>query len=617
MGLVEWFKQKGILSEVDEESNLEHSEISDEESLLEDNKKGILSFFKLSFISALFGRFKQDSTPQLIDNGVTRLKPSDSFEVIEKYYLKEPHSQAFIYWDPDDGAGYQYYVDEVELDEEELKVYDKLIKIISKELEPPADLEVDPYVYVREQAQILGERYKRNLGKLSDDRWDKVLYYLIRNVAGYGALEPFFQGSDIEDISCNGLYKPIYIWHRKYEGVPTNIMFTDESVFNDFIIKLAHKGAKHISSAHPILDATLPERHRLAATFQREVSTKGSSFCIRKFREDPISIVDLMYYGTIPPSLAAYYWLLLENRMNFMILGGTGAGKTSLLNAILSMIPPTLKIITVEEVSELNPPHENWVSLTSRKNYAYTTSSKASIELFDLVKLSLRYRPDYIIVGEVRGEEAFTLFQAIATGHGGLCTLHADSLDNAVKRLTSEPMNIADVYIPLMNIVMYVSRVELPEEVDGIKFGRRIRNVWEIIDTTEYNEICKWNPSEDTYDIDLSKSLKLKEIAELRGKTFQEILDDIENRTKLLVNLSKAHLRSQSIVTKRIQQFLINRDPSLFSGGIPEPNLVESTVNVNDKTYKVWRYPKGGFDPLTKTKVGGQIIKRSEIHEHP
>jgi flagellar protein FlaI len=615
MGLVEWFKEKGIIAGSSGEPSTEESDISPGE-FNDEADKGFLSFFKFSFISDIFGKLKENSTPKLMDVGVKRLEPNESFEIVESYYLKEPHSEVNIYWDPDDGAGYHYYVDEVKLDEEELKVYDKLIKIISKELEPPADLEVDPYIYVKEQAQILGEKYKRSLGKLEDYQWDSVLYYLIRNVAGYGALEPLFQGSDIEDISCNGLYKPIYIWHRKYESIPTNIIFTDEGVFNDFIIKLAHKGSKHISSAHPILDATLPERHRLAATFQREVSTKGSSFCIRKFREDPISIVDLMYFGTIPPRLAAYYWLLLENRMNFMILGGTGAGKTSLLNAILSMIPPGLKIITVEEVSELNPPHENWVSLTSRKNYAYSTSSKASIELFDLVKLSLRYRPDYIIVGEVRGEEAFTLFQAIATGHGGLCTLHADSLDHAVKRLTSEPMNIADVYIPLMNIAMYVSRVELPEEVDGIKFGRRIRNVWEIMDTTEYNEVCKWNPSDDSYDIDLTKSEKLREIAELRGKSFQDILDDIENRTKLLVNLSKAQVRSQSNVTKRIQQFLVNRDPGLFQGGNPEPNLVEQTLDINDKIYQVWRYPKGGFDPLTKSKVGGQIIKRSEVHEH-
>ncbi|MFP3952066.1 MAG: type II/IV secretion system ATPase subunit [Candidatus Bathyarchaeia archaeon] len=592
---------------------MQDSEVPEGENPIDGSDEGFLSFFKFSFISDIFGRLRDDSVPELLDEGVTKLGPEESFEVVESYYLAEPHSEVIIYRDPDEGNSYHYYVAEVELGEEELRVYDKLIKIISKELEPPADLEVDPYIYVREQAEVLAEKYKRNLGKLRDDQWDRVLYYLIRNVAGYGALDPLFRGSDIEDISCNGLYKPIYIWHRKYESIPTNLMFTDEGVFNDFIIKLAHKGSKHISSAHPILDATLPEKHRLAATFQREVSTQGSSFCIRKFREDPISIIDLIGYGTLPPRLAAYYWVLLENRMNFMIIGGTGAGKTSLLNAILSMIPPALKIITVEEVAELNPPHENWVSLTARKNYAYTTSVSASIELFDLVKLSLRYRPDYIIVGEVRGEEAFTLFQAIATGHGGLCTMHADTLDHAVKRLTSEPMNIADIYIPLMNIAMYISRVELPEEVDGLKFGRRIRDVWEILGVEDYNRISRWNPREDVYEIDLTNSVKLREIANLRGTSFQEILEDIDKRTELLVNLSKAQVRSQSAVTKRIQRFLVDRDPSLFSGGVPEPNLVESNMTIKDETYKVWRYPSGGYDPISKKKVGGRIVKRRRL----
>jgi hypothetical protein len=167
MGLVEWFKEKGIIAGSSGEPSTEESEIPDGD-LIDESDKGFLSIFKFSFISDIFGKLKENSTPKLIDVGVKRLEPNESFEIVESYYLKEPHSEVNIYWDPEDGAGYHYYVDEVKLDEEELKVYDKLIKIISKELEPPADLEVDPYIYVREQAQILGEKYKRSLGKLED-----------------------------------------------------------------------------------------------------------------------------------------------------------------------------------------------------------------------------------------------------------------------------------------------------------------------------------------------------------------------------------------------------------------------------------------------------------------
>jgi flagellar protein FlaI len=588
---------------------LSEGSIDIELELEEDTRKGS----RLSIFSNIFGQLRSKKIPELVDEGIAKLEPGENFEEVESFFINEPHSKVVIYESSEEGRSYHYFIEEVKLGDVELVVYDKLVKIISKELEPPSDLEVNPYIYVREQAQILAEKYKRSIGDVEEDQWERVLYYLLRNIAGYGGLDPLFRAFDIEDISCNGLKKPLYVWHRKYESIPTNLMFTDEGVFNDFIIKLAHKGSKHISSAHPILDATLPEKHRLAATFQREVSSQGSSFCIRKFSEDPISIVDLLKFGTLPPKLAAYFWILLENRMNYMILGGTGAGKTSLLNAILSMIPPNLKLITVEEVSELNPPHSNWVSLVSRKSYSYVSSVDASIELFDLVKLSLRYRPDYIIVGEVRGEEAFTLFQAIATGHGGLCTMHADNLDHAVKRLTSEPMNISEVYIPLMNVSMYVSRVELPNEVGGLKFGRRVRNVWEINSSDRYLEICHWDPRKDDFIFNLENSNKLREIAALRGLDFKDVLNEIGNRTKLLSNLSKIRLRDQGSVTKRIQEYLVTRDPSLFPYGSPDPYLVESTMIVKEKEYKVWRYPKGGYDPITKTNIGGRIVKRSRI----
>jgi len=503
----------------------------------------------------LLDRFRK-KIPERVDVGISRQESKDNFKLIEKYHVNNPHAQILIYQDPDVGTGFRYFIDEIELNDDELVVYDKLNKIFSKELEPSTDVDIDPADYVKEQAWGLSTKYKRSLGKLDEEGWERILYYLVRDVAGYGALDPIIRDPNIEDISCNGLNLPIFVWHRKYESIPTNIAFSEERTYNDFIIKLAHKGSKHISSAHPILDATLPEKHRMAATFQREVSTHGSSFCIRKFREDPLSIVDLISFGTIPPKLAAYYWMLLENRMNFLILGGTGAGKTSMLNALLSLISPNEKIITVEEVAELNTPHENWVPLVSRKGFSFGSSGGISIDLFDLVKLSLRYRPDYIVVGEVRGEEAFTLFQAIATGHGGICTMHADSLDHAVKRLTSEPMNIAKVYIPLMNIAMYISRVELPSERMGLRFGRRVRAVWEIDDFDKYITISQWDPTKDTFKIDLKESVKLKELSDLKGVSIKTILVEVGRREKLLTNMAKANLRDQREVVRRIQEYL-------------------------------------------------------------
>jgi flagellar protein FlaI len=328
---------------------------------------------------------------------------------------------------------------------------------------------------------------------------------------------------------------------------------------NDFIVKLAHRCSKHISSATPILDGMLPEKHRLAATFMKEVSQKGSTFCIRKFRADPFSVVDLVNIGTINERIAAYFWLILEHKMSFMIIGGTGAGKTSMLNALLSLMSQNDKIVTVEEVPELSPPLTNWTQLNSRQSFQFGQGAATSITIFDLVKVSLRYRPDYIIVGEVRGEEAFTLFQALATGHGGLCTMHADSLDNVVKRLTSPPMNVAKVYIPLMNSALHVQRVELPHEKEGLSFGRRVRNVWEIEEFDQYREVAVWNPRNDTFETWFEDSYLLERIAAVSGQTKQDILTELDARTKFLSEIVKEGVRDQKLVAERILSYYIKK----------------------------------------------------------
>jgi flagellar protein FlaI len=282
----------------------------------------------------------------------------------------------------------------------------------------------------------------------------------------------------------------------------------------------------------------------------KEVSQKGSTFCIRKFRAEPFSIVDLIKGGTLNEKIAAYFWLILDYKMSFMIIGGTGAGKTSMLNALLSLMSQNDKIVTVEEVPELSPPMENWTQLNSRQSFQFGGGPSASISIFDLVKVSLRYRPDYIIVGEVRGEEAYTLFQALATGHGGLWTMHADSIVNVVKRLTSPPMNVAKVYIPLMNSALHVQRVELPEEINGLSFGRRLRTIWEIEDFDQYREVAIWNPRDDTFETWFEDSVLLERIAGETGQNKQIILNELEARTEYIKKIVETGVRDQRKVAE-------------------------------------------------------------------
>jgi len=332
--------------------------------------------------------------------------------LLASYPLYEPWAYAFIVEDPRTGK-VVYNVEEVTMNETELKTYREIIDYITWELEPPEEL-TDAREYLIRYARKAIRLFQIRLGRTPGLSWAKISYYVERDLLGYGPLDPIFRDPNIEDISCNGVGIPIYVWHRKFESLPTNIVFTNEKELDEYVLKLAHMAGKHISVAYPILDAILPGGHRVAATFQKEVSTKGSTFTIRKFRADPITIIDLIDYRTISPEIAAYFWLIMDYKMTTLILGVTGAGKTSTLNAMANLLRPTYKVVTIEDTPELRLPQENWVQLVSRPSYL-ATGGIGEITLFHLVKVSLRYRPDVIIVGEVRGEEAYVLFQAIAS----------------------------------------------------------------------------------------------------------------------------------------------------------------------------------------------------------
>jgi flagellar protein FlaI len=482
-------------------------------------------------------------------------EPIDEFVIVDEYPVESPYSKVMIIQYPEKGESLNYRCVERPLGDKEKAAYSRMQKIVSKELKPPQSKEVDPKDYLRDQIQFFQNKYRKSMGDLTEEQKVNVNYYLERDLIGYGPLHVLLNDPQIEDISCNGLNTPIYVWHRKYESIPTDISFTSNIDLNNFITKLAHKSGKHISSAHPILDARLPENHRLAATFMNEVSPKGSTFCVRKFKADPLSIVDMISGGTITEKLAAYFWLLLEAKKNLMIIGGTGAGKTSLLNAVISLMSVNDKIITVEEVPELAPPLNNWSQFTSRQTFKFgARDTTQNIDLFDLVKICLRYRPDYIVVGEVRGEEAYTLFQAIATGHGGLCTMHANGVDQVVKRLTSPPMNVSAVYIPLMNVVIHVERVKLPGDTEE-RYGRRVTNVWEIDAFESYNNVVTWNPMEDTYDTYFHKSILLESAGVKKGSTLRDQLLELDKRATYLTTLRDSGIRDQQQVALKILDY--------------------------------------------------------------
>jgi flagellar protein FlaI len=359
---------------------------------------------------------------------------------------------------------------------------------------------------------------------------------------------------NIEDISCDGVTKPVYIWHRNYESIETNIEFQTDEELDNMVVKLVHMAGKHVSSAFPIVDASLPGKHRLAVCYRREITPFGTAFTIRKFREDPYSIIDLINIGTFSEEMAAYFWQCLEQRASIMVLGGTAAGKTTALNALACLIRPGTKLITIEETAELNLPHDNWVSLIARQSYGLGGDSTGEVALFDLVKTSMRHRPDILIVGEVRGQEAYVLFQALATGHGGMCTMHAENLDSAIKRLTQKPMDISPAYVPLMNIVLSIQRVHLMKDNER-KAYRRVMNVNEIADYEDYRTVFKWVPSKDEHIPTLDKSVMLSGISERMGTGKKDLIAEIEKRKTVLHWMREHNIRSYKDVAAIIAEY--------------------------------------------------------------
>lgn len=473
-------------------------------------------------------------------------------KLLETYALYEPWAYAYITEDLSTGT-VNYVVYEIGLTPQEESVYKNIVDYIMWELEPPKVPIEDVREYISRFARRAIRLFQLRLGRTPGLSWSKIGYYIERNVVGYGPIDPLMRDPNIEDISCNGPGIPVYVWHRRYEYLPTSVVFRTSQELDEFVVKLAHLAGKHISVAYPVLDAIIPGGHRVAATFQKEISTKGSTFTIRKFKEDPITIVDLVNYGTISPEIAAYFWLAMDYKMTTLILGVTGAGKTSTLNALANLLRPTYKIVTIEDTPELRLPQENWVQLTGRPSYL--VSGVSEIKLFDLVKISLRYRPDVVIVGEVRGEEAYVLFQAIATGHSGITTLHAEDIDAAVKRLASPPMNIPNSYIPLVNMALVIKRVTKLDETGRPRPVRRITAIWEIEDYGKYRELASWDPMRDRFKVNLKESLIVEKVAKMKGLDIGEVVEDIIKRKAVLDYLVASGKRSYKEIATYVYNY--------------------------------------------------------------
>ncbi|HVM45409.1 MAG TPA: type II/IV secretion system ATPase subunit, partial [Candidatus Thermoplasmatota archaeon] len=286
--------------------------------------------------------------------------------------------------------------------------------------------------------------------KLPPESLERITYFIERNFLGFGPIDVLMRDPMLEDISCDGADIPLFVFHRRLGSLRCSIRFANDDVLDSFVLRMAQSSGKQITVASPVLDATLPDRSRLQATLAREVTPRGSSFTIRRFRDRPVSPTELLTWGTVSPVIAAYYWLLVEEGRSHLLAGGTASGKTTSLNAWSLFIPQEKKIVSIEDTREINIPHDNWIAGVARQGFGEAHAGgkpSGTIDTFKLLEAALRQRPEYILVGEVRGAEAFTLFQAMATGHATYSTMHADSAYSAVRRLENPPISVPRIMI--------------------------------------------------------------------------------------------------------------------------------------------------------------------------
>jgi len=416
--------------------------------------------------------------------------------------------------------------------------------------------------FLKNKVEETARKYKK---VVDPHTLEKYQYYITRDFLNFSKIDALMRDEYIEDISCDGTNIPVYVWHRKYESIPTNLIFKTDEELESFILKIAYLCGRHISIAQPLLDGSLPDGSRAQLTFGKEVTPKGSTFTIRKFKKSPLTITDLIIYKALSPEMAAYMWFLIENRHSVMIGGDIGGGKTTMLNTFSLFIRPTLKIVSIEDTQEIQLPHENWQMMVTRQGLgtgagAIGESGRGAISMFDLLRSAFRQRPDYIIVGEIRGEEAYALFQAMSTGHLGLTTIHAENVQGVLHRLTTRPMNIPHTLVENLDTIAIVRRMV----VNNVSLRRTI-SVSEMLgwdydkSSFKVHEVFRWNAEKDIYN-PTAQSYLLKEIADQWGYSKREINQELKKRKVILDYMVRRHIRTYEDVSRVVLDYFSDPD---------------------------------------------------------
>ncbi len=496
------------------------------------------------------GKRKQDRVNKQKDVTISNKVSSSWMDFAQKEIVFDEHIKEYV-----------YKVTEPKLTSEEEELKKTLIRIFR--------IQTDIDVYdsnekrkVKALTKILDEIISANHIQVSSSSKEKIFYYIIRDFIGYGKIDVIMHDDEIEDISCDGKNVPVFVYHRKYESIRSNIVFDNDEELNSFVIKLAQICGKQISIYEPIVDGKLPDGSRLQTTLAKTV-TASSTFTIRRFRDNPLTPIDLIDNNTISLDMAAYFWLILDYGSSILFCGGTASGKTTLLNAMSLFIPASFKIVSVEDTREINLPHENWIAGTTRTGFSTSDKERSTkdIDMFDLIRAALRQRPRVIIVGEVRGKEAYTLFQAMATGHLSYSTVHASDIQTLIQRLESPPISLPRTLLTSLDVIVFLSAVNTLEGA----VERRVKSIVEIIKLDPGSERLisvtpfSWvSPADDRFEYHGGSNI-IEKIKNDKGWDNQALEEELDRRKQALTWMQKKKIRSYKDVGRIVSGY--KKDP--------------------------------------------------------
>ena len=412
---------------------------------------------------------------------------------------------------------------------------------------------------------------------LSEYQVEKILYILKRNFIGYSRIDPIKHDINVEDISCDGYNSRVFAYHTDYEQIITNVKHGKDEL-DDFVVKLAQRSGKGISKRQPQVDATLPDGSRAQLTLGAEVSDHGTNYTIRQFKDVPFTPVDLINWNTFNLDEMAFLWLCIENHKSLIFAGGTASGKTTSLNAVSLFIPSSAKIVSIEDTREVELPQRNWVASVTRPSFG--EDDTGDVDEFDLLEAALRQRPDYIVMGEIRGEEGRTAFQVMSTGHTTYTTFHADSVGEVIKRFTTDPINVSKTLFTALDLVS----IQTQTRVDGHKV-RRNKVLTEINEYSPENDeinvrdVYEWRAETDNY-IQMGSSSTLEEIKFDRGWSDDRLNEELFKRKTVLAYLIQNGLNTYTEVAATVQAFI--NDPETILAIISQDKLARSLEDLRE-----------------------------------